>query len=121
GELAKVLDFGIAKLMEDQAQAGSGLTSQGMVCGTPEYMSPEQARGRKLDARSDLYSVGVILYQMLTGRPPFESTSAVEILHKHLHEQPVPPSKLLGIPPDPLEAVCLRALAKDPDARHASA
>ncbi len=121
GELAKVLDFGIAKLMEEQSTAGTGLTSQGMVCGTPEYMSPEQARGHKLDARSDLYAVGVILYQMMTGRPPFESASAVDVLHKHLHEEPVPPSQLLGVPPDPLEAVCLKAMAKDPNNRYASA
>ena len=121
GELAKVLDFGIAKLMEEQSSSDAGLTSQGMVCGTPEYMSPEQARGHKLDARSDLYAVGVILYQALTGRPPFESASAVEILHKHLHEDPIPPSELLGAEPDPLEAVCLRAMAKDPNNRYANA
>ncbi len=119
GELAKVLDFGIAKLMDNPT--GPGLTSAGMVCGTPEYMSPEQARGHKLDARSDLYAVGVILYQMLAGRPPFESESAVEILHKHLHEEPVPPSRLRGVPPDPLEAVCLRALSKDPGNRYSTA
>jgi serine/threonine-protein kinase len=121
GELAKVLDFGIAKLMEEQSAAGTGLTSHGMVCGTPEYMSPEQARGHRLDARSDLYAVGVILYQMMTGRPPFESASAVDVLHKHLHEEPVPPSVLLGVPADPLEAVCLKAMAKDPNNRYASA
>ena len=119
GELAKVLDFGIAKLMDNPT--GPGLTSAGMVCGTPEYMSPEQARGHKLDARSDLYAVGVILYQMLAGRPPFESESAVEILHKHLHEAPIPPSRLRGVTPDPLEAVCLRALSKEPGNRYASA
>jgi len=121
GELAKVLDFGIAKLMEDQTASGPGLTTQGMVCGTPEYMSPEQARGQKLDQRSDLYAVGVILYQMMTGRPPFESSSAVEVLHKHLNEEPIPPSRLLGTPPLALEAVCLRALAKDPNNRYATA
>ncbi|MCA9706965.1 MAG: protein kinase [Myxococcales bacterium] len=119
GELAKVLDFGIAKLMDNPN--GPGLTSAGMVCGTPEYMSPEQARGHKLDARSDLYAVGIILYQMLAGRPPFESESAVEILHKHLHEEPIPPSRLRGVAPDPLEAVCLRALSKDPSNRYESA
>ena len=124
GELAVVLDFGIAKLMEDpdsNKAPNPKLTTAGMVCGTPEYMSPEQARGRTLDARSDLYAVGVILYQMLTGRPPFESTSAVEILHKHLHEEPIPPSVVRGEEADPLETVCLRALRKDPAQRYASA
>ncbi|MFO7566722.1 MAG: protein kinase [Enhygromyxa sp.] len=124
GELLKVLDFGIAKLMDDAPAGGGarpGLTSQGVVCGTPEYMSPEQACGLKLDQRSDLYSVGVILYQMLTGRPPFESEVAVEILHHHIHEQPVPPSEVLGGEPDPLEAVCLRALAKNREDRFADA
>jgi serine/threonine-protein kinase len=123
GELAKVLDFGIAKLMDPApgTPQRTGLTNQGVVCGTPEYMSPEQARGQRLDPRSDLYAVGVILYQMLTGRPPFESASAVEILHKHLHEPPVPPSTLLGRPADGLEAICLKALAKEPDERFASA
>ncbi len=120
GELAKVLDFGIAKLMEEQSQAGTGLTSQGMVCGTPEYMSPEQARGHKLDQRSDLYAVGCIMYQMLTGRPPFESASAVDVLHKHLHDDPIPPSQLLGTEPDPLESVCLKALEKDANNRYGS-
>ena len=124
GELLKVLDFGIAKLMDDapgQVPAKPGLTSQGVVCGTPEYMSPEQACGLKLDQRSDLYAVGVILYQMLTGRPPFESEVAVEILHRHIHEAPVPPSELLGQAADPLEAVCMRALAKEREARYADA
>lgn len=122
GELAKVLDFGIAKLMDRaDVDAKPRLTSQGMVCGTPEYMSPEQARGKDLDQRSDIYAVGVILYQMLTGRPPFESASAVEILHMHLHDEPVPPSKVLGSEPDALEAVCLRAMSKDPASRQANA
>jgi serine/threonine protein kinase/tetratricopeptide (TPR) repeat protein len=123
GELLKVLDFGIAKLMDDapNARARPGLTSQGVVCGTPEYMSPEQACGLKLDQRSDLYAVGVILYQMLSGRPPFESASAVEILHRHIHEPPLPPSELLRADPDPLEAVCLRALAKNREERFADA
>ncbi len=123
GELLKVLDFGIAKLMDDAPNTGArpGLTSQGVVCGTPEYMSPEQACGLKLDQRSDLYTVGVILYQMLTGRPPFESEVAVEILHRHIHQEPTPPSQVLGGVVDPLEAVCLRALAKDREARFADA
>ncbi len=119
GELLKVVDFGIAQLMDtDESQR---LTRQSVVCGTPEYMSPEQARGLPLDPRSDLYAVGCILYQMLTGRPPFERASAIEVLQCHLSEAPVPPSRLLGTPPDPLEAVCLRALAKDPNDRYADA
>ncbi len=124
GELLKVLDFGIAKLMDESLSgtgARPGLTSQGVVCGTPEYMSPEQACGLKLDQRSDLYAVGVILYQMMTGRPPFESNVAVEILHHHIHKQPTPPSTVLGTEPDPLEAVCLKALAKERDQRFANA
>ncbi len=122
GELLKVLDFGIAKLMdESSSDSRPGLTSQGVVCGTPEYMSPEQACGLKLDQRSDLYAVGVILYQMLTGRPPFESEVAVEILHRHIHEEPIPPSQVLGTSATPLEAVCLRALSKDREARYADA
>ncbi|GEM_PF-878616 len=121
GELAKVLDFGIAKLMDVAQPERPGLTHQGMVCGTPEYMSPEQARGQKLDARSDLYAVGCILYRLLTGRPPFESASSVEILHRHLHEMPIAPHKLLGQEFDPLEEVCMHALAKDPNDRFASA
>jgi serine/threonine-protein kinase len=122
GELLKVLDFGIAKLMDNApGQARPGLTGQGVVCGTPEFMSPEQARGLKLDGRSDLYAVGVILYQMLTGRVPFTSESAVEILHKHIHDAPIPPSQVVGSSPDALEGVCLRALAKNREDRFASA
>ncbi|RMG96836.1 MAG: serine/threonine-protein kinase PknK, partial [Deltaproteobacteria bacterium] len=119
GELLKVVDFGIAQLMD--TEESQRLTRQSVVCGTPEYMSPEQARGLPLDPRSDLYAVGCILYQMLTGRPPFERASAIEILHCHLNDAPVPPSELLGVAPDPIEAVCLRALAKSPDDRFADA
>ncbi len=122
GELLKVLDFGIAKLMD--AAPGStraGLTSQGVVCGTPEFMSPEQARGLDLDGRSDLYAVGVILYQMLAGRVPFESEAAVDVLHRHIHEEPIPPSQVIGAQADALEDVCLRALSKDRDSRFATA
>ncbi len=122
GELVKILDFGIATLMDDSARAARPkLTGHGMVCGTPEYMSPEQARGHALDARSDLYAVGVILYQLLTGVVPFASESALEILHKHLRELPVPPAVALGRPVDPLDEICLRALAKDRADRFADA
>jgi serine/threonine-protein kinase len=123
GELLKVLDFGIAKLMDGAPTRGAqaGLTSQGVVCGTPEFMSPEQARGLKLDGRSDLYAVGVILYQMLCGRVPFSSESAIEILHKHIHEAPVAPHEITGGEPDPLEEVALRALSKNREDRFTSA
>jgi eukaryotic-like serine/threonine-protein kinase len=118
----KVLDFGIAKI----TAPGAGeprLTQAGLVCGTPEYMSPEQARGDALDARTDLYSVGVILYQLATGELPFTSDTPVGYLTKHLSEVPVPPRARrpdLGISPA-LDAVIVRALEKDPAARFASA
>lgn len=121
GELVKVLDFGIAKLMDDWEQQRPGLTGHGQVCGTPEYMSPEQARGHRLDARSDLYAVGIILYQMLAGRVPFDSQSAVEILQRHINEAPVPPSKLTDTNIGALEGVCLKAISKDPDDRFENA
>lgn len=121
GELIKILDFGIATLMDTSNGMQKGLTAQGLICGTPEYMSPEQVRGQPLDGRSDLYAVGVILYQMLAGRLPFDAESAVDILHMHLHEEPIPPSQILGTEPDELEAVCLRAMAKDREARFATA
>ncbi len=121
GELVKVLDFGIAKLMDDSEQQRPGLTGHGQVCGTPEYMSPEQARGHRLDARSDLYAVGVILYQMLAGRVPFDSQSAVEILQRHINETPVPPSKITNTSIGALEGVCLKAISKEPQDRFESA
>jgi serine/threonine-protein kinase len=127
GELAKVLDFGIAKLVELEDDEDGGdtpeqrITRQGLVCGTPEYMSPEQTRGHKLDARSDLYSVGAILYQMIVGHPPFESESVVEVMHMQLHQKPTPPHEKLEGKPHPLEEVCLKALAKEPSLRFASA
>jgi serine/threonine-protein kinase len=122
GELLKVLDFGIAKLMDQSpGQAQPGLTGQGVVCGTPEFMSPEQARGLTLDGRSDLYAVGCVLYQMMTGRVPFSSESAVEILHQHIHQAPVAPHEIIGGKTDALEEVCLKALSKNRDDRFASA
>ena len=121
GEMVKVLDFGIAKLMDESEPSRDGLTGHGMVCGTPEYMSPEQARGRRLDPRSDLYAVGVILYQMLAGRVPFSADNAIEVLQHHINTQAPAPSTITKGPPDPLEAVCLRAMAKDPAERFESA
>jgi serine/threonine-protein kinase len=117
-DFVKVLDFGIAKILDDRDE-GPALTRAGFVCGTPEYMSPEQARGATLDPRSDLYAVGVILYQLMTGLLPFESDSAVGFATKHLNEEPPPPTRRR---PEAkisagLERVILRALAKHPDDR----
>lgn len=116
-DFVKVCDFGIAKVQD--ASGESAITMAGMVCGTPEYMSPEQARGEPLDGRSDLYSLAVILYQMVTARLPFTAETALGCVTKHLTEQPPKPSDLrpdLDIPPI-LEELILRGLAKDPDQR----
>jgi serine/threonine-protein kinase len=118
-DFVKVLDFGIAKIQDGGPEEGPALTRAGFVCGTPEYMSPEQARGALLDARSDLYAVGVILYQLSTGLLPFESDSAVGFATKHLTEEPPAPSKRrpdARISP-PMERLILKALSKSPDDR----
>ncbi|MFL5359248.1 protein kinase domain-containing protein [Archangium sp.] len=117
-DFVKVLDFGIAKIQDSEGD-GPALTRTGFVCGTPEYMSPEQARGSTLDHRSDLYAVGVILYQLLTGRLPFESDTAVGYATKHLTEEPVPPSRKrpeIRVSPA-MERLIMRALSKSPDDR----
>ncbi len=121
-DFVKVLDFGIAKIT-DSTDDGPALTRAGFVCGTPEYMSPEQARGSQLDHRSDLYAVGVILYQLMTGLLPFESDSAVGFATKHLTEEPPPPTRRrpdARISPA-MERLILRALSKNPADRPASA
>lgn len=119
-DFVKVLDFGIAKIQDSD---GPALTRAGFVCGTPEYMSPEQARGAQLDHRSDLYAVGVILYQLVTGVLPFEADSAVGYATKHLNEEPLPPSKRRsGVRVSPgMERIILRALSKNADDRPADA
>ena len=116
-DFVKVCDFGIAKAQT--SREGAGLTMKGLVCGTPEYMSPEQARGEEVDGRSDLYAVGVILYQLVVGELPFTASSPVGILSKHLAEAPVRPTlRRPGLSLPPLfERAILRALAKDPDER----
>lgn len=119
GDLVKVLDFGIAKFRGETA----GVTQAGMVAGTPEYMSPEQARGDPLDARSDLYSVGVILYQMLTEQLPFVGKNAMDVMIKHVDEAPIPPSDRCPDReiPASLDDIVMRILSKRRDRRVASA
>ncbi|NOZ85123.1 MAG: protein kinase [Deltaproteobacteria bacterium] len=122
-DFVKVLDFGIAKVLDPQEDeiAAANLTKAGVVCGTPEYMSPEQAKGEPLDSRSDIYSLGVILYQMLTKDIPFHAPTSMGIVTKHLLEPPVPPSRIRPEVPGPLETVCMRALKKDRNRRQSSA
>jgi serine/threonine-protein kinase len=126
--VVKVCDFGIAKITEtdeDGAKAdgpaGQKLTTQGLVVGTPEYMSPEQARGEKLDARSDIYSIGVILYQLLTGRTPFTGDTPLAVVLKHITEVPPAPSMHYAGVHKGLEAVALKAIAKDRNERFQTA
>jgi serine/threonine-protein kinase len=111
----KVTDFGIARA------GASQMTETGSIVGTAQYLSPEQARGGEVDQRSDLYSLGVVLYELLTGRTPFEGDTPVEIAMKHLSNPPEPPSKLRKDIPPELDMVILRALAKKPDDRYQSA
>ena len=123
-DFPKVLDFGLAKVSERQMRPGSLiLTQEGMVFGTPEFMSPEQARGETLDGRSDIYSLGVILYELLTGKLPFDANQPMEYIQKHIKEPPIPLSVRTPdrqFPPG-LEAVMMKALAKKPDDRFDSA
>jgi eukaryotic-like serine/threonine-protein kinase len=114
----KVMDFGIARAVSD-AQATMTQTAQ--VIGTAQYLSPEQARGERVDARSDLYSTGCLLYELLTGRPPFLGDSPVAIAYQHVRENPVPPSRLDPEIPAWADSIVLRAMAKDPGQRYQSA
>ena len=114
----KVMDFGIARALAD---TGNPVTQTAAVIGTAQYLSPEQARGEQVDARSDVYSLGCVLYEILTGEPPFVGDTPVSVAYQHVREDPVPPSqRLAGISPE-LDAVVLKALAKNPDNRYQSA
>jgi serine/threonine-protein kinase len=115
----KVTDFGIARALAAGAEAN--LTQTGAVMGTATYFSPEQAQGHAVDPRSDLYSLGVVLYEMVTGRPPFAGESPVAIAYKHVQERPAPPRDLNADVPPGLEAIILKLLAKNPANRYPSA
>ncbi|MEM7157520.1 MAG: serine/threonine-protein kinase [Myxococcota bacterium] len=121
-DFIKVLDFGIAKVTTDDGEGGRGLTRTGMIFGTPEYMSPEQAKGEKVDFRVDVYAVGVILYELLTGQVPFTADTFMGILTKHMFEAPPAPSQVAPEAdiPQKVEAIILKALQKDREYRFQS-
>ena len=116
--VVKVMDFGIARALDDSAATMT--QSQGVV-GTAQYLSPEQARGETVDMRSDLYSAGCVLYEMLTGRPPFTGDSAVAIAYQHVSEVATPPSTLVPGLPRMWDSICAKAMAKDQQNRYATA
>jgi eukaryotic-like serine/threonine-protein kinase len=114
----KVMDFGIARAMGD---SGMTMTQTSAVIGTAQYLSPEQAKGEQVDARSDLYSTGCLLYELLTVRPPFVGDSPVAVAYQHVREEPQPPSVFDPEITPEMDAIVLRALVKDPDYRYQSA
>ncbi|MGK5732984.1 protein kinase domain-containing protein [Streptomyces sp. URMC 124] len=114
----KVMDFGIARALHG---AASTMTQTGMVMGTPQYLSPEQALGKTVDARSDLYATGCLLYELLALRPPFTGETPLSVVYQHVQDMPVPPSQVLGSVPPELDGLVMRSLAKDPDDRFQSA
>ncbi|MCW2901597.1 MAG: serine/threonine protein kinase [Streptosporangiaceae bacterium] len=113
----KVMDFGIARAMADSAAT---MTQTAQVIGTAQYLSPEQARGERVDPRSDIYSTGCVLYELLTGRPPFQGDSAVAIAYQHVREDPIPPSQIDPEIPRWADAIVLKAMAKSADDRYQS-
>ncbi|MER8042821.1 protein kinase [Streptomyces sp. NPDC094032] len=116
--VVKVMDFGIARAMQSGV---TSMTQTGMVVGTPQYLSPEQALGRGVDARSDLYSVGIMLFQLLTGRLPFDADSPLAIAYAHVQEEPVAPSSVNRAVTPAMDALVARALKKNPNERFPSA
>jgi serine/threonine protein kinase len=116
--VVKVMDFGIARAMQSGV---TSMTQTGMVVGTPQYLSPEQALGRGVDARSDLYSVGIMLFQLVTGRLPFDADSPLAIAYAHVQEEPVAPSSINRSLPPAVDALIARALKKNPNERFPNA
>ncbi|QKV93713.1 protein kinase [Streptomyces sp. NA02950] len=116
--VVKVMDFGIARAMQSGV---TSMTQTGMVVGTPQYLSPEQALGRGVDARSDLYSVGIMLFELLTGRLPFDADSPLAIAYAHVQEEPVAPSTINQSIPPAVDALVARALKKNPNERFPTA
>jgi serine/threonine-protein kinase len=115
----KVMDFGIARLANPPK--GKGLTEAGTAIGTPDYMSPEQLQGLDLDPRSDLYSAGVVLFECVSGRLPFEADTPWTLIAKHLEEEPPNPRTLNAEVPEALAAVILKAMGRQPDDRYQTA
>lgn len=115
----KVTDFGIARALSGDGE--QTMTQTGMVIGTAAYLSPEQAQGNTIDGRSDVYSLGIVLYEMLTGKPPFSGDTPLAIAYKHVRENPEPPSTMNADVPSGLDAITMKALAKNPDNRYSSA
>ncbi|MFI0775680.1 protein kinase [Streptomyces sp. NPDC021212] len=116
--VVKVMDFGIARAMQSGV---TSMTQTGMVVGTPQYLSPEQALGRGVDARSDLYSVGIMLFELLTGRLPFDADSPLAIAYAHVQEEPVAPSSINQSVPPAVDALVARVLKKNPNERFPTA
>jgi serine/threonine-protein kinase len=123
-DFPKVLDFGLAKVTEKQMRPGSMiLTREGMVFGTPEFMSPEQAQGKPLEPNSDVYSLGVIMYELLTGKLPFDAKQPLEFIQLHVNAKPIPLSERVpgtAFPPG-LEAAVMKTMEKRPEDRYTTA